>query len=760
MNTGMLLGAVSAFALSSGNAWAQTEGGSTEEADTLVVVGTRGEARSVANSPSPVDLLRGETVRETGFNDLSKTLQFLAPAVNYPRSATAFSSTGTRGVTLRGLTPDQTLVLVNGKRRHASSVLNTNNTVGRGTVPVDLNTIPASAVKRIEILRDGAASQYGSDAIAGVVNIVLRDDPGTRASLQYGQTERGDGETFIVNAATGFAIGAGGNFTVTAELRDRAFTNSAEIDPRFGRVTQRVGDPEQRDINLVADWSVPFGGAEFYGFATFADRVSESAPLFRAPSVAPTVYPDGFLPDITLDMRDVGGTAGLAGKIGGWAWDVSDTVGYDHADFSVENTVNTSLIAVQNPPQTAFESGGARYLQNVANATLTRSFGGVLAGANLAIGVEHRFENYELVAGEPNSYVGAGAQGLPGYSPPGPVDESRNAVSVFADAEINLTRRLKLAAAGRFEHYSDFGSEATWKASALWRPLEFIAFRATASTGFRAPSLQQQHFSSITSQLDQATKLLVNVGTFAVEDPVSLALGASALRAETSQNYSAGIVLTPAPNITITADYFNIDIDDRISLSESLTGPDVAAVLAAHGITDTAQVRFFTNAADTTTEGFEATGEWRTGIGGADLSLRVGYGQFDNRLDRLRENPVLPHLPLLNFVSLGILLDAQIESKLTAAASLSHDRWSVSVNAARFGDWELPTGQVFGDEILVDLSAEYAITQNISLRAGVINAGDNYPDRVVPDLDGRPYSEGGGLGGDGREYFIRLSASL
>ena len=217
-------------------------------------------------------------------------------------------------------------------------------------------------------------------------------------------------------------------------------------------------------------------------------------------------------------------------------------------------------------------------------------------------------------------------------------------------------------------------------------------------------------------------------------------------------------MFTPAPDLFLTADYFRIEIDDRISLSESLSGPDVEAILAANGITDAAQVRFFTNAVDTATEGWEVSGNWRTAFAGNDLSLRLGYGEFDNRLGRLKENPVLPSLPLLSSVSLGILLDAQIESKLTAAAELSRGRWTLSVNGAHFGTWELPTGQEFGEETLVDASLGVDLTDNIRLLAGMLNATDNYPDEVVPNRDGRPYSEGGGLGGDGREYYIRLSA--
>ena len=461
MKQGLIWCAASVVAILAGSAHAedaQETAASSKRLDSVIIVGTRAEARSAADSLSPVDLLQGSDVETAGFNDLSKSLQFLLPAVNYPRSATAFSSTGTRGITLRGLTPDQTLVLVNGKRRHASAVMNTNNTIGRGTVPVDMNTIPASAIKRVEILRDGAASQYGSDAIGGVINIVLKDDSeATHGAFQYGQTERGDGETYIASVSQGFTIGQTGNVTLTAEYRDRAFTNSANIDPRFGRVTQKVGDPEQQDLNLVANWSLPVvRGGELYGFATYADRDTQTNPLFRTPAVAPSVYPDGFLPDIGIDLEDAGGALGYIYTLSGWTLDVSDTFGYSAADFSVDHTVNTSLIGMQAPLQTSFYSGGTEYSQNILNLTAIRKLD-ILAGTNLALGAEHRHENYKLLAGEPNSYEGAGAQGLPGFSPPGPVDEGRDAVSLFADLEADITAFLSLAGAIRYEDYSDFG---------------------------------------------------------------------------------------------------------------------------------------------------------------------------------------------------------------------------------------------------------------------------------------------------------------
>ncbi len=751
-----ILCGVAGLALMAGQAWAEAP--PTSELGELVVVGSRGAARLATETSSPVDVFSGEELTARGFNDLSKVLQFVSPSFNFPRSATGPSAANTRSASLRGLSPDQVLVLVNGRRRHSSSVLNFNNNIGRGTVPIDFNTIPASAIARVEVLRDGAAAQYGSDAIAGVINIVLRDDAeGGLGTWQIGATEKGDGETAIGTLRHGFKLGEDGFLTLTGEARYRNSTNSARVDPRVGRVTQRHGDPESLDLNFAANAEVPLSQVTLYGFATAAHRSSESTPLFRLPSVAPAIYPLGFLPLIEFDMVDLGGAVGARGEVAGWDWDLSNTAGYNRGDFAVSNSVNTSLGAA-SPRR--FESGGTRYGQNLVNLTFSRRFDSIMAGSNLAAGLEHRFESFKIVPGEPASFQGAGAQGFPGYNPPSPVDVDRTAFSAFVDGELSPLKGLDLGLAARYENYSDFGDQTIGKASLFWRATDWMALRATASTGFRAPALQQQHFATVTSQLSGGH--LVNVGTFAVGDPVSRALGASDLKPEKSRNVSAGVIFTPMPRLSVTADVFRIDIDDRIALSESLSGPAVTAILTARGITNASQVRFFTNAADTRTEGWEAAINWSAPISTeGKLTLTLAYGAFDNDVKSLAVNPVLPALALLGPTSIGVLTDAQPRNKITFNAGLDMGRWSLLADVVRFGKYRSsPLGptQVFGDEITLDLTGSFEINETLSVHAGVINATNEYPDEVIGSNDGRPYTEAGGLGVDGREYFIRLSA--
>ncbi|MCW6530330.1 TonB-dependent receptor [Sphingomonas sp. MMSM20] len=728
-----------------------------EASTDIVVVGSRGTPRLRTDTPAPVDVLSGDTLTDQGADNLTRALSALSPSFNFVPAVTSPSAAGTRPATLRGLTPDQVLVLVNGHRRHAAAVINTNNGVGRGTVPVDLNTIPASAIERIEVLRDGAAAQYGSDAIAGVINIVLRKDAGGGyASLRGGATERGDGGTLAAASRNGFSIGNGGFLTVTSEFRSRAHTNAAAVDPRFGRVTQRLGDPRSKDANLALNSEIPLGAnITAYAFATAAGRFTESTPLFRLPNVSPGFYPRGFLPLIRQRTLDMGGAVGLRGAIAGWKWDLSDTIGYNRADIRVANSVNTSLGAAS---PTSFDGGGQRYAQNIANLTIDRKVD-LLAGANLAIGIEHRYEWYKLRKGEPLSYAGAGAQGFPGYNPPSPVHVDRHALSAFLDAELSLLPGLDLGGAVRYEDYSDFGSRTIWKGSLFWRPAPFAAVRGAISTGFRAPSLQQQYFSTVTSQLSNG--VLVNVGNFAVRDPVSRALGASPLRAETSRNYSGGIVLTPMRRLDLSIDVYRIDIKNRITFSESLTGPAVTAILLANGITNASQVRFFTNAADTRSEGIEATLHWSAGKASTGLlDLSLGYGGFRNKLTRLSTNSVLPSLPLLGTTSIGVLVDSQPLSKITANAGVTLGAFHLNANVVNYGPFRaapLGTVQRFGPKTQVDLTLGVDAGKGTRFDLGLLNLTNVFPDQVIGQTDGRLYTEAGGLNFNGREFFARFS---
>lgn len=734
----------------------------TDAPDEIIVTGTRSAGRSALQSSAPIDVIHQEALEDSGYADLNRALNFIHPSVNFARAATTASAANTRPVTLRGLSPDQTLVLVNGRRRHGTSILNVNNSIGRGSAGADLDTIPPSAIARIEVLRDGAAAQYGSDAIAGVVNIILRSDAsGVWGELFGSITEEGDGEIGAGAVGFGLPLGEGGHFTVTAALRHQEPTNRALVDQRFNRITYRIGDPLTTVASGAANATLPLGAFELYGVGTLTHKVSNNGAGFRVPGFSP-IYPNGFLPIIEPTISDIGATLGLRGELGGLQLDISHTFGRNEANFRVSDTANVSLGAAS---PTEFDSGGVTYQQHVTDAVVTLPLPRLLASANVAAGAQYRSENYAIRNGEPDAYFGLGADGFAGFNPRTPTDAGRDAYALFIDAEVRPFAQLLLGAAVRYDEYSDFGGETTWRATARFDAADGVALRGTVGTGFKAPSLQQQFFSAIQGALSAGQ--LVTVGTLPVSDPVARAVGAAPLRPERSRNQTFGVVFGPFDGFSFTADYFHIAIEDRIALSEQLGGAAVLAILRQAGITNFQQVRFFTNAVDTTTEGIELTAAWQSEIvPETRLAVLAGYGFFQSRLDALRPNPVLPTLPLLSLKSILFLTEAQPANKFTLQAGIEHRQWEAQLNLTAFGTYEsapLVARQTFDGGESLDLAIGYRFG-GLRLTAGVQNLFDARPEgiddqaRFIAATGGSfPTGEETPLGLNGRTYYLRLS---
>lgn len=751
--------AFSAFA-----AHAQEMSRDTSNEDDIVVTGTRAEGRAALESSAPIDVVAGEEILDSGFPDMGRALNFLEPGVNFARAATTASAANTRPITLRGLSPDQTLVLVNGKRWHANAVLNVNNSIGRGSAGVDLDTIPQSAIQRIEVLRDGAAAQYGSDAIAGVINIILKSNAsGGYGELLAGITEEGDGANAMATASAGFRVGDGGHLTLTVLARGQEATNRAFVDRRFNRVTYRIGDPEARVANFAFDAALPLGTAELYAFGAVTRKISNNAAGFRVPGFSP-LYPDGFLPIIEPRIQDIGGTVGLRTELGRLRADVSYGYGENQADFRVYDTANVSL-GLASP--TTFDSGGVTYAQHVGDLALSLPLDGVLAGGNIAAGGQYRRETYAIRSGEPLAYFGLGADGFAGFNPRNPTNASRDAYAAYFDLELRPVAALLLGGAARYDHYDDFGGKTTWRATARLDAAEGVALRGTIGTGFKAPSLQQQYFSAVQGATSQGQ--LVTVGTLPVSDSVARALGAGDLKPERSRNATVGVVFGPFDGFSFTADWFHIRIRDRIALSEQLGGAAVQAVLKQAGITGFQQVRFFTNAVDTTTRGVEVTARWQGDLGPeTHASVQLGYGWFNSKLDTLRANPALPALPLLSTKSILFLTEAQPRNKFTVQASLEHGPFDLRANLAAFGTYTsapLTGAQTFGGKETVDLAAGYTFMDGVRFVLGVQNMFDAHSD----EIDGQelvigatggsfPTGEETPIGLNGRAYYARLTA--
>lgn len=646
-------------------------------ADAIIVTGTRRTDRTVADSTVPVDVISGDALLNSGQTETNKLLNQLVPSFNFPQPSLTDGTDSLRPATLRGLAPDQVLVLINGKRRHQSALVNLNGSVGRGSTAVDLNTIPPLAIERIEVLRDGAASQYGSDAIAGVINVQLKKGMGGRAQATFGKyitemedvgqvdtvslttglsdnptitysgndRKRNDGDTYTFASNFGLPLGESGYLNLTAEYKDRSPTNRsgpdirrnyfAAGDPReatFNRYAHRYGDGVSKDLNFFVNAGYEFSDtAEFYTFGSYGVRDGNGAGFYRRSSdvrnrdwAASTttfvpIYADGFLPLIASTIVDISAAAGLRGATSGWDYDLSVVYGSNRLDYTIENTVNTSLGGAASARR--FDSGGLRSGQTSVNLDLRRDLDiGIGQSVSLAFGGEYRNENYKIVAGELQSYVNGpfsaapfnaagGAQVFPGFRPANATDVSRDSFAGYVELDADLSDRLTLQLAGRYEHFSDFGDTVNGKAAARFEVIDGVALRGSVSTGFRAPSLAQQSFA--TTSTNNVGGVLIEIGTFPVTSPVAIALGAQPLEPEKSVNLGAGVTFTPVSGLSITADYYNIQINDRITLTENLQGADVLALLTSAGVSGVSSARFFINGIDTKTTGLDIVASYR-----------------------------------------------------------------------------------------------------------------------------------------------------
>jgi len=764
-----------------------------------VTVGSRAIG-TAAEKAVPVDVFTEEQIESaTGTTETNQIIQALTPSFNFPRPTITDGTDSVRPATLRNLGPDQLLVLINGKRRHPSALLNANNSVGRGSSGVDLNAIPAALIERIEILRDGAAAQYGSDAIAGVINIVLKSgvDPVT-LSLKGGATTHSDGELLDASATWGAALGRG-SVNLVAEYRDRQPTNRAGHDPRDQVVAgdggnnavpqpnHHWGDSEARDLIGFLNANIPItddGTTAFYAFGGASRRDGSHGGFYRLAMNNrnwPQIYPLGFLPLIEPTVVDYSATAGVRGVASGLFWDVSAQYGHNRFDFDITNSLNTSLGPTIPPNKTNFYAGSLEFNHFLANLDVTRAFDVGLAGPlNVAAGLEYRRENFQQIAGEPDSYrdggfrnqfgdpAELGAQVFPGFRPSSAADEDRDSYAVYLDFEADLVRMVRIGLAGRFEDYSDFGTTSDGKITLRFQPVKQFVLRAAASTGFRAPSLSQANFSGVQTTFLQVAGVLTpfEVATFRVNSPEALALGATDLKPEESVNYSAGIVLAPIPAVEFTADFWRVDIDDRITLSGNFTGLAIRAILAPFGGVNGA--RFFTNTIDTETEGFDLTArynmDWRS-AGRADFT--AAYSRADTKIVRVRDTP--PQLTgfqevIFDRVVRRLTVCGQPKDNLRLGVDWQKDQLGFLVRASRYGEYCTFTNpanedQTFSAEWVTDAELSYT-WKPLTFAVGAQNLFDTFPDRNIgadANFGIFTYPRNSPFGMNGRFLYSRIS---
>ncbi|MBQ4809911.1 TonB-dependent receptor [Pseudoalteromonas luteoviolacea] len=842
--TGSLKLSPLALALLASTTMAQANEPTDEKIETISVLGSKVSNRTATESTSPIDILDTEQLNKGGFTELGQSLQSIAPSFNFSRTQVSDGSDLFRPATLRGLQPDQTLVLINGKRRHTQAIFGLSGTVGAGAAGTDMNSIPMMALKNVEILRDGAAARYGSDAIAGVINLSLNDSTGvTTGFFQGSSTGEGDGDTYALGLNRGFDIGNEGGFiNVSLEYRDADGTNRAERDTGGSStiakgslsdsVRWRQGNSDSEFISIFYNAALPVGDKELYSFAGYSNRTALGNGFYRdfdrAERNVPQVYPDGFLPRIDNEAEDVSFAVGIKGDINpDWNFDLSTVYGENQYDYSSSNTINASYAAeyLANNPNASSQdiadnagprggySGGFRFDQWTTNLDVN----GVIDRDNaepiyLSIGAEYRKENYQIVPGEvasyacgasnaersfasvinPEVFADCGFQAYQGLRPDAANSADRSSHAIYVEAETLLNENWLVSAALRYEDVSDSGDDTIWKLASRYEVTEDFAVRAAASTGFRAPSLQQSGYTAFTTTLGGDGSLATSY-TATAGSPFPSALGIDGLKLESSDNYNLGLAWDVSSNLSLTLDFYQIKIYDRINLgsfigadSEELTNfADANTALKATGAV---QGNFFSNSLDSTTKGVDLIASYNTDFADGELEITFAANKNETTIDRVNSPEGIPDTIALDEQRRSFLTHGQPQERATLTFDYQAEQWSSLLRFNYFGETEVsyfagrhivlpdflsPTNSwqqtsVVESAVLVDVNFGYELTENLNLSVGIDNLFDETPDELGEDevlnfitngamrypLRALPY------GFDGMTYYAKVSFSF
>ncbi|MDV8156846.1 TonB-dependent receptor plug domain-containing protein [Acinetobacter bereziniae] len=757
--------------------------------DTIVVTGTRSLKRSKTDSLQPIDVISAQELTErTGSSELGTALSKIIPSINFPRPTVVDGTELVRPVQLKGLSPDQVLVLVNGKRRHTGAFINLGGTIGRGSAPTDLNAIPVSAISRIEVLREGASARYGSDAIAGVVNIILKADPKTgEAGIRYGIYDKGDGEQKQSYVSGGTRLGDYGYAIFSGEWQDNQATNRAGLDLRdpnattYGQRTFRFGDPKSDEVKAAFNAGFDLSDTvELYGFSTYSHRNAETAGFYRlsnASNNVPALFPNGYLPLIRGQLDDFSAVAGLRGEAADWRYDVSANYGLNQYDVNTR-TINVDLYKDTGATPNSFHNGKLKNSQSVFNIDLSKEYdiSAFASPLNIAFGAQYLNQQYQIKAGDPGSYYKSGSSGLSGFRQADAGKWTRDSYAGYLDLETDITQKLSASSAYRYEKYNDFGDTNNASLSLRYQLLPQVAVRGSVSTGFRAPSLAQQYFTQTSSQLVNGQ--FVEAGTFPSSSQVAQLLGAEDLKAEKSKNYSLGFVFTPTSNLYVTLDAYQIDIDDRISLSSNInaSSPAVRDYLISKGITNTnfSSVRFFNNASDTRTRGVDlvANYQWQN-LPYGELTTSLAYNFNRNEVTNVDKNPDILNALGVNLTRLdrreqyGLLAGSTPEHKFSLANDYKIGNFGINTNITRYGSFKTfsnagsASDQKFSAKWLLDLALSYQL-KAWKFTLGGDNITNVYPDKDVYDIN-KPtggslqYSQFSPFGFNGAFYYGKIN---
>ncbi|MCF6180583.1 TonB-dependent receptor [Lutibacter sp.] len=759
----------------------QEEGVSLNE---VIVTGNRAKPRTVLDSPVPIDNIGVQELKSTGKTSIEQMLTYKVPSYNASNQTISDATAHFDPADLRGLGPSRTLVLVNGKRKNQSALVYINDTPGKGEVGTDMKSIPAAAIERIEVLRDGASAQYGSDAIAGVINIVLKKNVEyTNLNVDSGITTKGDGFNIGADINSTLNVGENGyiNFTLSyyrQELTNRAgrpggdglfgviFNDPAILNGTLPWLQQNpdmgmtVGQPEMKEGKIFYNMGLPFknSSGEFYAFGGLTSRKGTSFALYRTPYWVPDPYNllhaagteyQGFQPTFEANIQDFMNSVGVKFDLLGFKADLSGTFGMNQVDYTIGNTLNPDLGAAS---PTKFKAGAYSFSNLIANFDLSRSFGQL----SLALGAEARKEVFKASAGEPDSYFGGGAQSFPGIQPANAINKDRTNYGVYANLDWDATKDFLIGGAVRYEDFSDFGSNTSWKVDSRYKLGNKGAIRASYGTGFRAPSLHQIYLSNIQTLVSGGT--ISNQGTFNNVDPVIRdGLGVPQLHAETSKNFSVGFTYKPDRNLTFSLDFYNIKVNDRVLFTgevgfdgDNTTTNPVEQILNDFNVTS---IKFFINAVNTETNGVDFTASYSNlELGEGSLAINLAGNFNDTKIvGKIATPQILADngYDIFNRKEQARITDSRPKTKILLGFDYEINKFSAQLNNTYFGEvtWQHASDpnkdQTFAGKVVTDLNFNYAFSEKVSVNLSVNNLLNVYPDAIdtkgdfVTDLGGR-----------------------
>jgi iron complex outermembrane receptor protein len=779
-----------------------------ESLNEIQIVGSRNANRSVLDTPSAIDVVQlEEATNRTGQIEINQILQFVIPSFNASKQSGADGSDHVVPATLRGLGPDQTLILINGKRRHQSSLINLYGTRGRGNSGTDLNAIPASSIEKIEVLRDGASAQYGSDAIAGVINIVLKDAVDTfNGNLTYGfhnantkgdfrnPTSGTDGNTMKLSGNYGMKISKKGFINLTTEYLSKDKTLRPGADFR-----EKYGEAGLNEYSVFVNTEIPINeNSNFYAFGGYSYRDSESY-AFTRPADSPRnvldIYPNGFNPLITAKIKDNSISAGFKTKLNDWQVDINNTFGRNNFHYFIKETLNATLLF--NSP-TNFDAGGHVLNQNTTSADFTKFYNAIFNGTNIAFGTEYRIENYKIFAGEESSYAAydingnvvdqntpssdmvmlngsprpRGSQGFPGYAPENEVDQTRSNLALYIDTEFDFTNKLMFGIAGRYEKYSDFGSTFNVKLSSRYKASATFNLRSSFSTGFRAPSLAQIYYNlKFTNFIgSEPSESLLEFN----DSPITRSFGIGELIEEKAINGSFGFT-AKIDNFKATVDTYYVNIKDRIILTGNFDASNLDL-----NVND---IQFFANGVNTSTLGLDVILTWKKNI--EENCFLMSFAGNINRMtiDNIK-NKNLDEETFFGVRDQFFLIASAPKSKFNLNFGYSNKKFNTNLTLTSFSkvtliDWQIyePTiaedpnseyinvadrlnraTDVYNPKLTTDINVGYAFTNNVVFRLGANNVFNKYPTTQQNNwTDGGGYWDSVQMGTNGSFFYSNIS---